>query len=123
MRTPCDVEKPMCGNTQTVKKLLLKLVRIGTKGGPCIQAPSLKGTIMNTLNNHLIALAIGLALSTSAMAQSMSKPDYTAGKDKISVDFKTDKRVSMVRPSPGTTRPGMSSESGSRTNRRSLMRG
>lgn len=46
---------------------------------------------MKTLNKTLITLAIGLALSTGAMAQSMSKPDYTAGKDKISADFKTDK--------------------------------
>ena len=37
---------------------------------------------MNKLNITTIAAAIALALSTGAMAQSLSKEDYKAGKEK-----------------------------------------
>lgn len=38
---------------------------------------------MNKLNINVIALAVSLAFSAGAMAQSMLKNDYKAGKDKI----------------------------------------
>ncbi len=44
---------------------------------------------MNQFNIKVIALAIGLALSAGAMAQSMSKSDYKAGKDKITAEYKS----------------------------------
>ncbi|MEQ1592534.1 MAG: hypothetical protein ABL892_09115 [Thiobacillaceae bacterium] len=43
---------------------------------------------MKTLNLNVIALAISLAFTTAAMAQSMSKTDYKAGKNKISAEYK-----------------------------------
>lgn len=43
---------------------------------------------MKTLNLNVIALAVSLALSTGAMAQSLSKSDYKAGKDKIAAEYK-----------------------------------
>jgi hypothetical protein len=50
-----------------------------------------KGTSMNKLNIKVIAIAIGLAFSAGAMAQSMSKTDYKAGKDKIAAEYKAAK--------------------------------
>lgn len=46
---------------------------------------------MNKLNLTTIAAAIALALSTGAMAQSLSKADYQAGKDKIVTEYKSSK--------------------------------
>jgi hypothetical protein len=46
---------------------------------------------MKTLNIGTIAFAVSLALSTGAMAQSMSKDDYKASKDKIVVEYKQSK--------------------------------
>lgn len=46
---------------------------------------------MNKLKIKMIVLSIGIAFSTGAMAQSMSKDDYKAGKEKISADYKTAK--------------------------------
>ena len=43
---------------------------------------------MNTLNMHAIALAVSLAFSTAATAQSVSKDDYEAVKDKIAAEYK-----------------------------------
>jgi len=43
---------------------------------------------MNNLNISTIALAVGLSFSIGAMAESMSKDDYQAGKHKISVEYK-----------------------------------
>lgn len=44
---------------------------------------------MNKLNIRMIALVISFAFSAGAMAQSMSKNDYKAAKDKISADYKS----------------------------------
>jgi len=46
---------------------------------------------MNTLKFNVIALALGFAFSAGAMAEGMSKQDYKAGKDKISVEYKSAK--------------------------------
>jgi len=46
-----------------------------------------QGTFVNTLKINSIALAISLALSAGAMAQSLSKTDYKAGKDKIAAEY------------------------------------
>jgi len=46
---------------------------------------------MNTFKFNLLAIALGLALSGAAMAQPLSKADYKAAKQKISVDYKTAK--------------------------------
>lgn len=43
---------------------------------------------MKKLNINMIALAVSLAFSASVMAQSMSKDDYKAGKDKIVAEYK-----------------------------------
>ena len=43
---------------------------------------------MNKLNINVIALAVSLAFSAGAMAQSLSKSDYKAGKDKIAAEYK-----------------------------------
>ena len=43
---------------------------------------------MKTRNLNVIALAVGLMFSAGAMAQSMSKDDYKAGKDKITAEYK-----------------------------------
>lgn len=46
---------------------------------------------MNKLIVEGIALAVSLAFSAGALAQSMSKNDYTAGKDKIAAEYKSAK--------------------------------
>ena len=46
---------------------------------------------MNTLNINAITLALGLAFSAGAMAEGMTKADYTAAKDKIAAEYKTAK--------------------------------
>jgi hypothetical protein len=43
---------------------------------------------VNTLTINAIALAVSLIFSAGAMAQSMSKNDYMAGKDKITAEYK-----------------------------------
>jgi len=43
---------------------------------------------VETRNLNVIALAVGLMFSAGAMAQSMSKDDYKAGKDKITAEYK-----------------------------------
>jgi hypothetical protein len=43
---------------------------------------------VNTLNINVIALAVSLAFSAGAMAQSLSKNDYKAGQDKIAAEYK-----------------------------------
>jgi hypothetical protein len=47
-----------------------------------------KGTTVNTLNINAIALAVSLMFSAGAMAQSVSKGDYKAGKDRITAESK-----------------------------------
>src|SRR5450830_1874432 len=46
---------------------------------------------MNKFNTSIIALAISLTFSASAMSQSLSKTDYAAAKDKIAAEYKTEK--------------------------------
>lgn len=46
---------------------------------------------MNKFNIGVIALALGFAFSTGAMAESMSKTDYKAGKEKIAAEYKAAK--------------------------------
>jgi hypothetical protein len=46
---------------------------------------------VNPLHINVIALAVGLAFSAGAMAQSMSKNDYKAGKDRIAAEYKSAK--------------------------------
>ncbi len=46
---------------------------------------------MNKLNIKVLAMAVSLAFSAGAMAQSMSKADYMAGKDKIAAEYKSAK--------------------------------
>lgn len=46
---------------------------------------------MNKVNINVIALAVGLAFSVGAMAQSMSKSDYKADKEKITTEYKSAK--------------------------------
>ena len=46
---------------------------------------------MNQFNIGTITVAIGLAFSAGAMAQSMSKDEYRAGKDGISAEYKSAK--------------------------------
>jgi len=46
---------------------------------------------MKKLKFKVIALALGFAFSAGAMAQSMAKDDYKAGKDKIAAEYKTSK--------------------------------
>lgn len=43
---------------------------------------------MNRFNMNVLAIALSLGFSAGAMAQSMTKTDYTAGKDKISAEYK-----------------------------------
>ena len=43
---------------------------------------------VNTIKFNVIALAVSLAFSAGAMAQTLSKDDYKAGKDKISAEYK-----------------------------------
>ena len=47
--------------------------------------------MMNKLNIKAIALAVSLGFSAGAMAQTMSKTDYTASQNKISSDYKAAK--------------------------------
>jgi hypothetical protein len=44
--------------------------------------------IVNTIRINVIALAIGLAFSAGAIAQSLSKADYKAGKNRITAEYK-----------------------------------
>jgi len=44
---------------------------------------------VNKLPTNAIVLAIGFAFSAGAMAQSISKDDYQAGKDKIAAEYKS----------------------------------
>lgn len=46
---------------------------------------------MNTINNNLIVLALGLACSAGAAAQTMTKSDYKDNKDKIAAAYKSSK--------------------------------
>ena len=55
------------------------------------KSPIYQGTIVNKLDINVIALAVGLAFSAGAMAQSMSKHDYKAGKEKIEAQYKSAK--------------------------------
>ncbi len=48
---------------------------------------------MNPLNLSAIALALGLILCNSAMAESISKPQYKSQKNTIDAQYKTDKRA------------------------------
>lgn len=43
---------------------------------------------MNKLDINLLALAVSLAFSAGAMAQTMSKDDYHAGKNQIAAEYK-----------------------------------
>ena len=43
---------------------------------------------VNTIKINAIALAVSLVFSAGAMAQTLSKGDYKAGKDKISAEYK-----------------------------------
>jgi hypothetical protein len=64
--------------------------RSGGSGHPHYPEP-FGGSKMNKFSINAIALSIGLAFSAGAMAQSMSKVDYKAGKEKISTEYKTAK--------------------------------
>lgn len=44
---------------------------------------------MNTFKINAFAIALGLAFSAGAIAQSMSRVDYKAGKDKIAAEYKS----------------------------------
>ena len=44
---------------------------------------------VNTLKRHALAVAVGLACSASAFAQTMSKEQYQSAKDVIAADYKT----------------------------------
>lgn len=46
---------------------------------------------MRKFASTAIAVAIGIALSNSALAQALSKNDYKAGMDRIAAEYKTDK--------------------------------
>jgi osmotically-inducible protein OsmY len=46
---------------------------------------------MKLLNTTLLAAAMALAFSTGALAQNLSKTDFTAGKDKIAAEYKSAK--------------------------------
>jgi hypothetical protein len=48
---------------------------------------------MKTSHSHLIALAISLAFSAGAMAQSVSKAEYKSGKDAASAEYKVAKEA------------------------------
>jgi len=48
-------------------------------------------TTRQSFHLHLIALAVCIAASGTAMAQTMTKSDYKAGDDKISAEYKTAK--------------------------------
>jgi hypothetical protein len=58
-------------------------------GRPCVIRTLIsEGTKMKTVNINVIALAIALAFSTSAIAESTSKVDYNAAKDKMAAEYK-----------------------------------
>ena len=46
---------------------------------------------MNTFKLNLLVLAFGLSLAGGAIAQTLSKDDYKAAKQKISADYKAAK--------------------------------
>ena len=46
---------------------------------------------MNKYSINVLALAVGLAFSVGAMAQSLAKDDYTAGKKQIESQYKAEK--------------------------------
>jgi hypothetical protein len=48
---------------------------------------------MNTLRTHALALAIGLAFSTGAIAESLTKAEHKAAKAQISLDYKAAKKA------------------------------
>lgn len=48
---------------------------------------------MNSFNTKVITVAISLAFSVGAMAASMTKSDYEAGKDNVAADYKKEKAV------------------------------
>jgi hypothetical protein len=48
-----------------------------------------KGKTMNKFNINAIAVAISLAFSAGAMAQTMSKEQYKSGKDNIAAEYKS----------------------------------
>jgi outer membrane protein OmpA-like peptidoglycan-associated protein len=50
-----------------------------------------KGSIVNTLNLNVIALAVGMALGAQSMAAELSAADYAAAEKKIELDFSTAK--------------------------------
>jgi hypothetical protein len=50
------------------------------------------GSIMKNINMSALALAIGLSLSVGAMAESMSKKQYTALNKKIDAEYKVAKK-------------------------------
>jgi osmotically-inducible protein OsmY len=50
-----------------------------------------KGTTVNKFKINAIAIAIGLAFSAGATAQSMSKADYQSAKDSIAAEYKSAK--------------------------------
>jgi osmotically-inducible protein OsmY len=63
-----------------------------TAGDSALAAPTDSaniGTIMNKFNITAIAIAIGLAFSAGALAQTMSKDQYKSSKDKIAAEYKS----------------------------------
>ena len=46
---------------------------------------------MNNVNIRLLTIALGFAVSATALAQGMSEIDYKAGKDQIAATYKSDK--------------------------------
>ena len=44
---------------------------------------------MNTFNINAIAMAIGLAVTAGAVAQTMSKDEYKSAKDGIAAEYKS----------------------------------
>jgi hypothetical protein len=63
-------------------------------GNSAIAAPNdsaNKGTTVNKVNINAIAVAVGLAFSAGAMAQTMSKDQYKSGKDGIVAEYKSAK--------------------------------
>ena len=63
-------------------------------GGSVIAPPTNsgnRGTTVNKFNINAIAMAIGLAFSAGAMAQTMSKDEYKSAKDGIAAEYKSAK--------------------------------
>ena len=56
---------------------------------PMQQTREGKGTTVNRIEYNAIALAIGLAFSAGAMAQTMSKDDYKSGRNTIAAQYKS----------------------------------